>query len=122
MKATKKQIAKIWTLAQRFIMDPEALHDFVFSITGEKHISKLNTLQAGHVLREMEHYFGKNFKITGAQRSKVLKLMYLMDWTIPRINGMAKRMFKVSSYLWLTREQGWKLIEALKKMEERNRK
>ncbi len=114
MKATPKQIAKIWVLAQKISLGPDVLHDFVFSVTGERHISALNSIQAGNVLKEMERYFGKNFRISGSQRAKIFRLMYELGWNKNRVDGLVRKMTGIDRLEWLTKDQAMKITEALK--------
>lgn len=119
MKATRGQIAKMWCMAKQLKMDGDILHDFVFSVTGERHISQLSSTQAGRVLMEMSRYFEQSHKITGAQKSKIFKLMYLLGWQPVQLRGFVKKMTGIEIINWLNREQAYKVIEGLKKIWER---
>lgn len=59
---------------------------------------------------------------TENQRKKIYKLTEELGWDKKaRVNGLCKKMFKVSSVEWLNYQQCSKLIEALKSMVEREK-
>ncbi len=120
MKATRRQIAKMWVLAKRWGWSSESLHSFVRSVTGKEHISQLTSREAGRVLDEMEYFFApRPGKLSGAQRAKILAIMYRIGWDRRRLNGLCRKMFGLDNWEWMSHEQAWRFIEALKGFEER---
>ncbi len=120
MKASNKQIRLIWWLSKQLGMDSEALHEAVFGITGERHISRLNQDQAKMTIHHLERMIRKDqtildpVRMTKAQRGKIFKLMYLLKWQKKQLDGLAKRVTGVHKIEWLTRHQAYDLIEAMR--------
>lgn len=100
--------------------------------TGKESVKKLNKRELGKVVgilqsmrdsaagidREKKRRRGNS--ATENQRKKIYMLTKGLGWTNPaRLNGFCQRMFNVSSVEWLNYQQCSKLIEALKKMAER---
>lgn len=126
-------IRAIWGLAKspELSLSDEELHLLVQARTGKESIKRLTNREIGlmvSILRNMKDSVnkkGRTRKSTGNtgtenQRKKVYKLAQELGWDKPsRVNGMCKRMFNVAAVEWLNYQQCSKLIEALKKMAER---
>lgn len=132
-KETKPQIRKLWGMAKspELHLSDEDLHLFVQKYTGKSSIAALNSREIGTVIRELGklkdsvHDEGKPKRWGGNpqtenQRKKIYVLTKELGWDKrSRVNGMAKRMFGCDDVNWLNFQQCSKLIEALKKMLER---
>lgn len=127
-------IKVIWGLAKspELSLSDEELHLLIQARTGKESMKKLTKHEINliiGVLQNMKDSVNKEKggirKSTGNtgtenQRKKVYKLAQELGWDKPsRVNGMCKRMFNVSAVEWLNYQQCSKLIEALKKMAER---
>lgn len=126
-------IKVIWGLAKspELSFSDEELHLLIQARTGKESMKKLTKHEISQmigVLQNMKDSVnkkGRARKSTGNagtenQRKKVYKLAEELGWDKPsRVNGMCKCMFNVSAVEWLNYQQCSKLIEALKKMAER---
>lgn len=121
----------LWGLAKckELALTDEELHEIVYSQTGKDSIKNLTIRELRQVivvlgnLKEMaagSKNRGNN--VTKEQRKKIKVLTDKLGWKdSKRVNGMCRRMFKVSCLEWLDYKQCSKLIEALKAMEKRER-
>lgn len=127
-------IRMLWAIAKspELSLSDEELHMLVEAHTGKESVKKLNKRELGKVVgilqsmrdsaagidREKKRRRGNS--ATENQRKKIYMLTKGLGWTNPaRLNGFCQRMFNVSSVEWLNYQQCSKLIEALKKMAER---
>ena len=132
---TKQVIKRIWAIAKspELGLTDEELHLFVQTLTGKDSIRALSQREAQKVIGELGHMKDSAKKAEGRkkhpsgksstenQRKKIYMLAKQLGWNRQaRVNGMCRRMFKVSSVEWLNYRQCSDLIEALKKMVERN--
>lgn len=130
---TEKQragIRKIWGLAKcpELKLSDEELHLLVQAHTGKDSIRDLAPREVSSVIHALiglkeSARKGRGGQLYGAgnpdtvnQRKKVYKLAQELGWDENRVNGMARRMFKVARVEWLTYVQCSKLIEAMKAM------
>lgn len=133
-KDTKPMIKKLWGIAKcpELKLSDEDLHLIVAKYTGKDSIRDLNSRELSTCIREIGKLRDSAKKSPGKryggnpqtenQRKKIYKLTRELGWDKPaRVNGLCMRMFKVSSVDWLTYQQCSKLIEALKKMLEREK-
>lgn len=127
-------IRMLWAIAKspELSLSDEELHMLVEVHTGKESVRLLNKRELGKVVgilqnmrdsaagidREKKRRRGNS--ATENQRKKIYMLTKGLGWTNPaRLNGFCRRMFNVSSVEWLNYQQCSKLIEALKKMTER---
>lgn len=107
----------------------EELHWLVQAHTGKDSLKSLNYRELQTVVRVLcgmkDSYKRHRKEVSGnsetaAQRRKIYKLTQELGWDKPaRVNGLAKKMFRVERVEWLSYAQCSKLIEALKSMVER---
>lgn len=131
MRAT---IRTIWAIAKspQLQMSDEELHLLLSAQTGKnslRHLSQheLDAMAAvlGRMKKELEREGSGQKRRRGNlctvnQRKKIYRLTETLGWDKPsRLSGMCRRMFGVERVEWLTYQQCSKLIEALKKMAER---
>lgn len=130
---TNQGIKRIWAIAKspELGLTDEELHLFVQTLTGKDSIRALNQREAQKVIGALGHMKDSAKKAEGRkkrssksstenQRKKIYMLAKQLGWNRQaRVNGMCRRMFRVSSVEWLNYRQCSDLIEALKKMVER---
>lgn len=130
-------VRMLWGLAKspELALTDEELHLLVESHTGKSSIKELNRRELGSMIgllinmkdsgsRSRREADRRAYGRTGTenQRRKIFKLTEALGWDRPaRVNGLCKKMFGVERVEWLDHNQCSKLIEALKKMEERQR-
>lgn len=124
-------IKVIWGIAKsrELSLSDEELHLLIQARTGKESMKRLTKHEIGLIIGVLQNMKdsvnkekGRTRKNTGTenQRKKVYKLAEELGWDKPsRVNGMCKRMFNVAAVEWLNYQQCSKLIEALKKMAER---
>lgn len=127
-------IRTIWAIAKspELALTDEEVHLLVSAHTGKDSIRDLTPheihtvvgvlgMMKDHSSRSVRHTgrsYGKSSTVN--QRKKIYKLQETLGWDKPsRISGMCRRMFGIDRVEWLSYEQCSKLIEALKKMAER---
>lgn len=125
-------IKMLWGIAKskELSMSDDDLHEFVYAQTGKSSIKKLTRRELSLVvtaLGNLKDMAGGKKKpgntVTEKQRRMIYALAKELGWKDNRrVNGMAKRMFKVDRIEWLDYTQCSKLIEALKAMAERMEK
>lgn len=128
----------IWGIAksEELRLTDEELHMIVFNLTKKDSLKKLSEREARFVIahlselkdsarkeaRRKSHPSTTGNAATQNQRKKIYKLTEDLGWqNEARVNGMCKRMFKVDCIKWLNYKQCSDLIEALKKMLERQK-
>lgn len=125
---TAESNRRIWGLAKcdELQLTSEELHLIVMRLTGKESLRQLTDRESKKVILELgirrDKERGKvkrGNESTEYQRKKVFKLMQSLGWDEKRINGMCRRMFKISAVEWLDYRQCSKLIEALKAMDAR---
>lgn len=137
-KAERRQagVKKIWGLAKcpELKLSDEELHLLVQAHTGKCSIRELSLGEISSVVHALiglkesarkgrgGQAYGAGNPDTVNQRRKVYKLAQGLGWDGNRVNGLARRMFKVARVEWLTYVQCSKLIEAMKAMAERQGK
>lgn len=112
-------------------LDDEALYSVIGRETGKNSMRQLSQSELDrvcHVLQNMKDSVGRPTQRkrtdeggnnrTKRQREKIFALTGELGWNDDnrRVCGMCKRMFMVERLEWLSTEQCYKLIEALKKM------
>lgn len=132
--AFKPSIKMLWGIAKspELSLSDEELHLLVQAHTGKESIRKLSQREMETVIdvlvsmKKAAARTGRGKKqargnaCTAYQRKKIYKLQETLGWDKPsRISGMCRRMFGVDRVEWLSYQQCSKLIEALKKMAER---
>lgn len=131
-KANYKQIRKIYAVAKELDIDNELLHTITLNVTGKESISVLTNSQAIQLIDELE-YKKTGVKKKSAYRSnratedqiyKIRALETALGWESnpKRLKAFMKKYSRVDNIQWLTFEAASNLIEALKKVEERERK
>lgn len=135
--APRSSIRTIWGIAKspELSLEEADLYALIERETGKQHMRELSQGQIDKVCRVLQQMKdsvapapkqGKRTDEGGnpqtvAQRRKIYKLTEELGWndTPARLNGFILKMFRVSRIEWLTVSQCYKLIEALKKMLER---
>lgn len=136
--ASHASIRTIWAIAksQELSLDESDLYALIERETGKQHMRELSQGQIDRVCRVLQQMKdgirppapkpGKRTDEGGnpqtvAQRRKIYKLTEELGWNDnpARLNGFILKMFRVSRIEWLTVSQCYRLIEALKKMLER---
>lgn len=136
-KHPKASIRSIWGIAKSPVLsmnEPE-LYSIIYRETGKKHMKDLTQGEIDRVamvlsnlkdksknpVRTKRTDEGGNPK-TVAQRRKIYALCGVLGWnqTPAQINGFVKRLCGVDRIEWLTPAQCYQVIEALKKIIERN--
>lgn len=126
---TTAQLRKIHACARECGMDDDLLHIAVRDITGRGSLKELTAAEACLVIDTME---GKTDSrqakdaATSKQMRYIKDLMKQLGWTdektepdMARLDGMCKKYAKVDSHKWLSRKGASNIIEALKKMLDR---
>lgn len=125
-------IRTLWAIAKspELAMTEDELHALVYRETKKESIRQLSQGELNTVVRVLQNMKdgvkrdtrskrtdeGGDVR-TVAQRRKIYVLTERLGWNDDnRINGLAKKMFRVDRIEWLTMAQCSKLIEALKKM------
>lgn len=131
-KATPPQIRKIYALAKELNLDSDLLHEFTFNLVKRDSISKLTNIEAITLIDELEYKKTgvrkeKTYRSNRATEDQIYKIKALetsLGWdTNPnRLKGFMKKYSRVDNIKWLTSEAASNLIEALKKVEEREHK
>lgn len=120
----------IWGIAKskELQLTDQELHDVAYSVCGKTSLKKLTKKELETLFKRLQvlkdknkvksnsKYAGRGNVGTVNQRKKIYKLAGDLGWDLKRLNGMAMRMFKISSVEWLTYPQCSNLIEALKAM------
>ena len=112
-----RKIAKIWAMARQLNMDSETLHAAVYDCTGSESISALTMPQLNRVINVLERELRKRenaARLTSAQKSKIFKYMYLLNWKKHQVDGFARRMTGKAKIEWLSQKEAWRVIEGLK--------
>lgn len=132
--AGKPGIKTLWGLAksQELSLTDEELHLLVAAHTGKESIRELSPRELTMMIRVLGNMKSSSSgsekhgrrkrgnSCTENQRRKLHKLQEALGWDKPsRISGMCRRMFGVDRVEWLSYQQCSALIEALKKMAER---
>lgn len=128
-KATSKQIKKIYATAKELDLDSELLHSFIFNLVKVEHISALTSFEANKVIDELEYKKTgerkqKTYRRNMATEDQLLKIKALeraLGWeeNPKRLNAFMKKYARVENEKWLTFASASNLIEALKKVYER---
>lgn len=135
---TPASIRTLWAIAKspELALSEEDLHAVVFRETGKESMKKLtqgeiNTL--ARVLQNMKDGVQRDTRSkrtdeggdarTEKQRHKIYALCEELGWNNDnrRINGFVKRICNVDRIEWLNSSQCFKVIEALKKMVDREK-
>lgn len=134
--APHASIRMIWGIAKspELALDDEALYSVIERETGKDGMRKLTQGELDTVCRVLQNMkdgvkaparqkrtdTGGNVK-TQRQRRQIYMLTGELGWNDDnaRINGLARKMFRVDRLEWLSQAQCSALIEALKKMVER---
>ncbi len=130
-------IRMLWGIAKspELSLTDQELHLLVEAHTGKQSIRELNRRELGTLIgiligmkdsgsraRRENTRKARGNTGTANQRRKIYRLAEAMGWDRPaRVNGLCRKMFDVERVEWLNHDQCSKLIEALKKMEERKR-
>lgn len=134
VRMAEPTIRMLWAIAKspELSLSNEELHMLVEAHTGKESVKLLNKRELGKVVgilqsmkdsaagidREKKRRRGNS--ATERQHKKIYMLTKELGWTNPaRLNGFCRKMFQVSSVEWLNYQQCSKLIEALKKIVER---
>lgn len=125
----QKQIKAIWASARENGLDKQSVYDVISGISEKEHMTELTYMEAAQVLGRIRGTQYEQQKRTDQGgdpetvplRRKIYALTGELGWNDDnnRINGFAKKMFKVERIEWLSVKQCHILIEALKQMLER---
>lgn len=128
-KATSKQIKKIYATAKELDLDSELLHSFIFNLVKVEHISALTSFEANKVIDELEYKKTgerkqETYRRNMATEDQLLKIKALeraLGWeeNPKRLRAFMKKYARVENEKWLTFSSASNLIEALKKVYER---
>lgn len=128
-KITTPQIRKIYSLAKELNLDNDLLHEFTYNIVRKDSISKLNNIEAITLIDELEYKKTgvrreKTYRSNRATEDQIYKIQALeleLGWrnNPNRLKGFMKKYSRVDNIQWLTFESASNLIEALKKVKER---
>ena len=133
-RSDQPSIKKLWGIAKcpELKLTDEEVHLIVAGHTGKDSIRALNKRELQTVIRVLcsmkesarRSKHGRKGRAgnpaTENQRKKIHRLTQELGWDKPsRLSGMCRRMFGVSAVEWLDHQQCSKLIEALKKMVQR---
>lgn len=128
---TAAQLRKIHVCARECGMDDDLLHIAVKDITGRSSLKELTAAEACCVIDTMEGITDSSMAedtATPKQMRYIEDLMKRLGWVdekmepdMARLDGMCKKYAKVDSHKWLSRKGASNIIEALKKMQERQR-
>lgn len=127
---TAAQMRKIHACARECGMDDDLLHIAVRDITGRGSLKELTAAEACSVIDTMEGKKGGTAEdhATPKQLRYMKDLVKQLGWVdektepdIARLDGMCKKYAGVDSHKWLSRKGASNIIEALKKMQERQR-
>lgn len=126
---TPAQQRKIYACARECGMDNDLLHLVIKDITGHSSLKELSAMEACLVIDTMEGRQNNNSvkdAATPKQMCYIKDLMKQLGWVdeklepdMTRLDGMCKKYAKVDSHKWLSRTGASSLIEAFKKMLER---
>lgn len=137
MAATHKpaSLRTLWAIAKspELSLSEDDLHAIVYRETGKQSMRQLTQGEVNTVARVLQNLKdgnksqrrtdeGGNPRTTQLRR-KIYMLCETLGWNNDsrRINGFAKKLFGVDRVEWLTPAQCNKLVEALKKMIDRER-
>lgn len=128
---TPAQQRKIYACARECGMDNDLLHLVIKNITGYSSLKELTAMEACLVIDTMEGRQDNDSvkdAATPKQMCYIKDLMKQLGWVneksepdMARLDGMCKKYAKVESHKWLSRTGASSLIEAFKKMLERQR-
>lgn len=131
-KATYKQIRKIYSVAKELDIDNDLLHTITLNTIGVESIALLTNSQAIQLIDELEYKKTgvrkqstyRSNRATEDQIYKIKALESSLGWEVNpnRLKGFMKKYSRVEDVKWLTFEAASNLIEALKKVEEREQK
>lgn len=126
---TPAQQRKIYACARECGMDNDLLHLVIKNITGHSSLKELSAMEACLVIDTMEGRQNNNSikdAATPKQMCYIKDLMKQLGWVdeksepdMTRLDGMCNKYAKVDSHKWLSRTGASSLIEAFKKMLER---
>ncbi|ALA68821.1 hypothetical protein GT50_00455 [Geobacillus stearothermophilus 10] len=126
MKITPEQRRKIFGMQRQYGIDEEDLRSVVEQVSGSRSISALTKEQAIQVIDRLCRIVGeapkpREHRATDAMLAKIRQLEKELGWADEpkRLQGFVKKFAGVDRLNWLTKQQGIKLIEALKKMRDR---
>ncbi|WP_228730294.1 regulatory protein GemA [Brevibacillus composti] len=126
MKITPEQRRKIFGMQRQYGIDEDDLRSVVEQVSGSRSISALTKDQAIKVIDRLCRIVGetpkpREHRVTDAMLGKIRQLEKELGWADEpkRLQGFVKKFAGVDRLNWLTKQQGMKLIEALKKMRDR---
>lgn len=131
MKITSAQIKKIYATAKELNLDNELLHTFIFNMIGCEHISALTIYEANQIIDELEYkktgVRKQQYRSNMATDDQIYKIHALereLEWNDNprRLRGFMRKYCKTDNEKWLTFDKASKLIEALKKVVDREKK
>jgi len=122
--ASAAQIRHIWGLGRELNMDKDMIYQVMFNMTAQEHMSAMTTKEANTVIDELKRYAGKGDTpgmITQAQVQKIRALEYELGWhdEPKRLAGFIKKYTHVDRMMWLKVYQASNVIEAMKKVIDR---
>ncbi|MFT9496348.1 regulatory protein GemA [Anaerosolibacter sp.] len=126
-KITNGQMRKMYATAKEIGIDNDLLHNLVFHVSGQEHISALTKREAMDVIDALEEKkTGRkkqrgNNRASEEQKNKIRKLEEALGWKgdPKRLQGFMRKFARVEKLDWLTPNQASNLIESLKKVLER---
>lgn len=130
MKITSAQIKKIYATAKELNLDNELLHTFIFNLIGCEHISALTVYEANQIIDEIEYkktgVRKQQYRSNMATDDQIYKIHALereLGWNDNprRLKGFMRKYCKTDNERWLTFDKASNLIEALKKVIDREK-
>lgn len=130
-RITSAQMKKIYATSKELQIDNDLLHTFIFNMVGCKHISALTIYEANQVIDELEYkktgVRKQQYRSNMATDDQIYKIHALerdLGWTDNprRLKGFMRKYCRTDNEKWLTFDKASNLIEALKKVIDREKK
>lgn len=125
-KITRGQIRAIWAKARILDLSEDELRDIVNDITGSRRISTMEYSEAAKVLDKLESWIeileSRHGRATRKQVWKIRMWGREIFGGEKKLRRWIEKKWRVSSPVWLSREDASKVIDALKSMRKRGYK
>lgn len=121
----KKQTKVIWGMARDLGMEKEDVYTLLYRETEKESMTECTERELSRVIQAMilikEKRTNRPGKITGRQRYKIKELERKLGWDDDkkRLQGFIKKYYHVDRLDWLSSADASNLIEALKKLAEK---
>jgi hypothetical protein len=129
-RITSAQIKKIYATSKELQLDNDLLHTFIFNMIGCEHISALTVYEANQIIDELEYkktgVRKQQYRSNMATDDQIYKIHALereLGWNDNprRLRGFMRKYCKTDNERWLTFDKASNLIEALKKVIDREK-